>query len=255
MAENDCGEADTVCSVGVSGGYSIANISVDGDEVDLLCGAIATPQYRSGPRILKDTVASNSWIGDRIFGGAGAIPLRRPYDRLVAPGLALIGNSACQVFSTHGSGIGIGMVAARMLADAVAGASDPGDEWVLWRYAHAFQTRFGPLLALYDLLRRQSQRFAGAEVERLFAAGLLNRGGFEAGLNQELPLMTPSEGLATLLGVARAPRLTARFGATLVRVPLAMRAYQRYPETPDRAMLMHWSRRVARAFSDPVDVR
>ena len=71
--------------------------------------------------MLDGARADEPWLGESISGGSGVIPLRRPYARFTAPGLALVGDAACQVFPAHGSGIGMGLIAGRMLADAVAG--------------------------------------------------------------------------------------------------------------------------------------
>ena len=72
-----------------------------------------------------------------------------------------MGDAACQVFPAHGSGIGMGLIAGRMLADAVADAVDPGDEQVLWGYQAAFQHEFGGLLAAFDAFRRMSTVLGG----------------------------------------------------------------------------------------------
>lgn len=247
-------EGDTLCRAGVAGGYSISNLTLEGDEVEILTGAIADPSLPSGPELVDRARAQHAWIGARRFGGAGAIPLRRPYDRLTAPGVALLGNAACQVFSAHGSGIGVGLVAARLLADAVTGAADPGDGAILWRYQATFQRRVGALLAAYDLFRRASQALAGEDVQRLIEAGLLSEPNYRAGLEQRLPVPDARDLVQTLRGTARAPRLAARLAPTFARLPLAVALYRAHPETPDPRALARWSRRVARLFGDRPDV-
>src|SRR5690554_2349455 len=117
----------TICFSGIEGGYSILNIRVQlsedpakNDTVSILTGSIPACGHRSGRAILREFVAQNPWVGDMIFGGARAIPLRRPYASLYHKNVAVIGEAACQVFAAHGSGIGAGMIAARVLADALA---------------------------------------------------------------------------------------------------------------------------------------
>jgi flavin-dependent dehydrogenase len=251
---------EILCRPGVSGGYSIGNVCVDvhpdgSRSVDLLTGAIATEAYRSGPAILADLRARHAWIGEKRFGGAGAIPLRRPYDRLAAPGIALLGNAACQVFSAHGSGIGIGMVAARMLANAATLYPDPGGPRAMWSYQAGFHRRWGGLLGAYDLFRRFTQSLEGEAVGALLAAGLVTEAGYRAGLDQRLPPLNPAELAATLRGVATAPRLASRVLPTLTRMAPAVALYGRYPERPSERALGVWSRAAARLFGDPVDVR
>ncbi len=247
-------EGDTLCRAGVAGGYSISNLTVEGDEVEILTGAIAVPALPSGPDLVERARARHAWIGARRFGGAGAIPLRRPYDRLAAPGVALLGNAACQVFSAHGSGIGVGLLAARMLADAVSGAADPGDGATLWRYQATFQRRVGALLAAYDLFRRASQALAGPDVQRLLEAGLLSEPSYRAGLEQRLPVPDARDLLQTLRGALRAPRLAARMAPTFARLGPAVALYRAYPDAPDARALARWSGRAARLFGERPDV-
>jgi len=106
LAAHNIEPGQTYCRMGVAGGYSIENVAVDLDhgQVDLLTGSIADGRDRDGPTILADLVHANPWIGRPLFGGSGAVPLRRPYDRLAVPGLALLGNAACQVFSNCSPG-------------------------------------------------------------------------------------------------------------------------------------------------------
>ena len=249
LQDNGAGPGDVLCRLGVSGGYSIGNITVDLDagEVELLSGAIAERDYKSGPWIIRDLVAANRWIGKPLFGGAGAIPLRRPYDRFTAPGIALVGNAACQVFSAHGSGIGIGMVAGRLLADAVSGASDPGSEAALWDYQATFQRRYGGLLAAYEIFRRLTQTLDGDDVETLLSAGLINENGYRDGLDQRLPTLRMDDIRDLLAGARAAPGLVARVAPAMARMAPAVALYRVYPRRPSRRRFRMWCRAAARA--------
>ncbi len=255
LEAHDARPGDVVCQIGVDGGYSIGNIAIDAElhEAELLTGAIAGQHHRSGPRILADMVAAHPWIGEEVFGGAGAVPLRRPYDRFVAPGAALVGNAACHVFSAHGSGIGIGMVAARHLAGAVADADDPGDERVLWHYQAGFMRTYGGLLAAYDAFRRMSQGLTGAEVEALLESGLLTEAGYGAGLDQRLPSPEVDDLLAIGRGALRRPMLAARVAPALAKMAPLIALYGRYPERPGRRLRL-WSRAVAAIFGERPDL-
>lgn len=246
---------DVVCTIGLDGGFSTANFSLDAHgEVDLLSGAIAEPGRRSGPAILAGLREAHPWIGPELFGGAGAIPLRRPYDRLGVPGLALIGNAACQVFSAHGSGIGIGLIAGRVLAEAVAQHADPGSEEAVWAYQARFQREWGGLLAAYDAFRRASQALSGAETDALMGAGLMVPQLSRAALAQRLAVPNPLALARLSVGAVRAPRLAARFGGSLARIPKLLALYRRHPKAADAAALRRWSHAVARAFAEAPDV-
>ena len=174
----------TLCFTSIAGGYSIVNVRVDGDHVSMLTGSIPALGNPSGARLLASFVEDNAWIGDVVFGGARAIPLRRPH--VLARGdVALLGDAGSQVFSAHGSGIGVGLVAARQLADALARGAGPQG------YARAFRRRWGLLLASYDLLRRLSQRLDARHVGWMMRAGLLNETSVRTALEQRLPLSVP----------------------------------------------------------------
>ncbi len=250
----DARPGEVLGQVGVAGGYSTGNVAVasDFDEVDLLSGAIAGGA--SGMAILDAIRGREPWIGERVFGGASAIPIRRPYDRLSGPGVALIGNAACQVFGAHGSGIGVGLVAARLLADAVGAADDPGDAAATWAYQHAFHVELGGLLAGYDLGRRFSQNLSPDDVEALLSAGLLDARQYAAALDQRLPAVDLAGILQKPRAALRCPRLAARLGPVVARMPLILRLYRRHPERPDERALAWWSRGVARQFNELPDV-
>ena len=105
--------------LGGHGGFSLLRVHLDleQEEVSLLTGSIAEQGIPSGKRILSDFVERHSWIGEENFGGSRVIPLRRPYSVLGAGRVALIGDSASQVFAPHGSGIAMGMLGGQHLGD------------------------------------------------------------------------------------------------------------------------------------------
>lgn len=227
---------------GVRGGFSTRMVTIHGDldRVELLTGAVATHGYASGDAIIRDFVADQKWVGKRIFGGAGLIPLRRPYHRLVRPGVALLGDAGCQVFPLHGSGVGNGMVAARMLADAVATGGDPGALEVTWKYQNAFQREIGAVNAANDVLRRFSQDLTEGQVDELTNSGLVGASSLEAGLGQRLYVPDAVDLMKLVPGVFRTPGLSARFS---YRFPLMMAAwglYRQHPDTPGGPAFSAW---------------
>lgn len=236
---------DTLCFTGMAGGYSIVNVRSDGDHVSILTGSIPALGVPSGKQLLDRFVVEQPWIGERLFGGARAIPLRRPRDVIGWGRVALIGDAACQVFSAHGSGIGPGLLAARMLADSLASGAGPYDYAVRW------QRRHGGLMAASDLFRRLSQRFDPRDLEQMIARGLMDRAAVEAGLAQQIPALPLAAIPSKLVGLARMPRTTARLARTVARMAWARRLYAAYPARPSDVPA--WSRKVALLFGDPPD--
>ena len=256
LAANGVSEGDVFARAGTQGGYSVLNVRVEREsrEVALLAGAVPAAGT-NGARMIDAFCAEQKWIGRRIFGGASALPLRRPYARLVAPGLALLGDTACQMFSAHGSGIAIGLRAARLLADVVlaAPANRPGDEEVLFAYASRFHRRHGGTLASYDVIRRATQRFSEAESEEIFTSGLMSVETMRPAMLQRLPVPSPQLLRNVARGAVRAPRLAGKIGAAFARVPLLLAHAQLYPRRPDLEALEAWEKRMATLVGEAAD--
>lgn len=248
LAERGAKSGETLSHSSVAGGFSIQNIQVDLDHgyVDLLTGSIAEARYPSGPALIDDLKQRHPWIGPTRFGGSGALPLRRPFARLGAPGVVLLGDAACQVFSAHGSGVGIGMIAARILADAVQGAADPGSEAVTWDYSARFHRTWGGRLAAAQLVRRMSQTLTADETAKVLAAGLINAESAAKTLDQQLPPSGPRAIGTMARAAAREPRLAARLISALRPLPRVIWHHRRYPQTPDIKALQRWDARIGR---------
>jgi flavin-dependent dehydrogenase len=256
FARHDTPVGQVLCFAGIAGGYSILNVRLSGDHVSILTGSIpaaGNPAHPSGKAILHAFATSQPWIGDTLFGGARAIPVRRPRDVLARGPIALLGDAACQVFPAHGSGIGPGLVAARVLADTLADiAAHRRASTDLHAYAVAWQRRHGGLLAAYDLFRRFSQTLTPDDLARMIERGLMDPELARAGMAQLLPRLPVRALPAKLWALARCPRLSARLARIGARM-LAVRAlYARYPHDPGQ--LPRWSRAVARLFRDPPDI-
>ncbi|MEL6178146.1 MAG: FAD-dependent oxidoreductase [Myxococcota bacterium] len=231
-----------VSRVGISGGFSVLRVMVEPDQsaVSLLTGAVTG--HRSGRAIMDDFIEDNDWIGPRLLGGSRAIPLRRPYTHLVAPGLALLGDAACQVYAAHGSGIGVGLNAAMLLGDAVVRGvrmgRDPGNIHTLWPYAAEFHQRWGGLLCFADLFRQLSQRLTFEQTTTLVEGGLMTPGMVYDGLAQQRPALRPDELGAQLIAAVRHLDMVGMLLPTLVRMPLLeLAAALYYPDVHSPRML------------------
>jgi flavin-dependent dehydrogenase len=242
----------TVSWMSVEGGFSSVIVSVDAavENVSIVIGTIADGRHLSGPALMKRTVQAHPWIGDLRFGGEALIPLRRPYDRLTAPGAALVGDAACQVFSVHGSGIGNGMIAARILADVVGAAADPGDPDVLWAYQAGYQRERGAHSAPFDVFRRHSQGWTPEQAEALLEARALSPGLWSEGILQRL---APPDGEAArrgLLAALRRPGVVAGVAPQVARMYAVQGLYRAYPRSPDPRRLGLWSRAAGALFGE-----
>lgn len=241
---------ESVTIVGTNGGFSTKAVSVSEDlqEVSVLVGCLANGRYGSGPRMLAELRRSEPWIGEAHSGGSGVIPLRRTWARITAPGVALVGDSACQVFPAHGSGIGMGLMAGRMLSDVVADTGDPGNPDTLWRYQEGWHRAFGGPLAAFDGLRRMSTALGTRGVQAMIAAGLMSEQMVRAGLDQRWDPPPPGDLFGMAGRLARHPGLAATMVPMLLRSQLAGRQGERYPDDPGEAALWRWEHRMARVL-------
>lgn len=240
---------DAVTYVGISGGYSTCAVTVAEDlgQVGILVGCLANGRYGTGPKMVADACAREPWIGEVIASGTGVIPLRRPYARFTAAGVALVGDAACQVFSAHGSGIGIGLVAGTMLAEGVGLVDDPGDPHQLWsRYQAPFQHELGGDLGGYDVLRRATTELGSDGVDALLRSGLMDEETARSGLDQRWATPPPAAAVRSAVTLARNPRLARVMVPSLARAQLFHPHAARYPDRLDLDALHRWERRSVR---------
>ena len=229
--------------LGVAGGFSLLQVNwhVEAGTVGVLGGSIPALGHPSGKALRDDFVRAQPWIGPMIYGGAAAIPLRRAYDRLVDDRVALLGDAGCQVFAAHGSGIGAGLVAAKLLAATLTGGGD------LRGYEVAWHRRWGGIFAAYDAARRMSQGMDRTQLADAVTHGLIDHAMIKAGLDQELPRISPAMLAARLRAVRRAPTMTW----PLVRAVAQMGAVQAlsglYPRDVRAADL--WTRAMNRVLA------
>jgi flavin-dependent dehydrogenase len=220
---------DVVIFTGIAGGYSILNVRVHGDEVALLTGSIPALGHPAGAVILERFVQEQPWIGPKLFGGGGAIPIRRPFTRLHEDRVALIGDAACQVFSAHGSGIAAQLVAARILADVLSSGGTVAD------YSARFQRRFGGELAASDVFCRLSRDLSVDDLRRLMRSGLLDAELAAGAVRQRKPDLGGRALLRLVAGALRAPDVAARVLPSVARMELARRVYALHPVRPLRS--------------------
>lgn len=175
---------------GVHGNYSLFRIQISKDlrQVAFLTGTLAERQFPSSRKVLDAFIRKHPWVGSETFGGSRLIPLRQPYSHLVHHGVALVGDAACQNYTIHGSGIGIGLVAAKELADAVTkGASSKtlGTRRNLLKYERRFHRRWSGHLCSTEAIRRFVTGMPRHKVEGLLSTGALSGDLIESVLAQK----------------------------------------------------------------------
>jgi flavin-dependent dehydrogenase len=244
---NGIAPGDVYARLGVAGGYSVLNVRLHdgGDTVGILTGSIPSLGFPSGKAVLDELVRSQPWIGRRIFGGSGAIPLRRPYDRLATDHVALLGDAACQVFPAHGSGIGAGILAAKLLADTLAGGK-PG-RGSMRDYEVAWHRRWGGLFAAYDAFRRWNQTLAPELLDVLMEVGVIDATIARAGLDQTMPALSLGALVPKARALGRRRSLLPGLAKVAARIGLVHALSAIYPR--DERAQLPWSRGMARVLA------
>ncbi len=180
---------ESISFTGVAGGFSVVVVRVEGDDtVSILTGSRPAAGHPGGSRLLADFVRREPWIGERLFGGHAPIPLSPRRHGIVSASpagpIVRLGDAAAHVFSAHGSGVGLQLVAARMLAEALA--ADPSATRAALTFERRFQRRFGLVLGASDLFRRVTQGLSPRALDRLIRSGLMHPRMLRVGLEQRL---------------------------------------------------------------------
>ncbi len=242
---------ETLCFTGVAGGYSIMNARLeeheDGATVSILTGSIPALGHPSGRALLDAFAEREPWVGERRFGGARAIPIGPPAARLSNGPLALLGDAGGQVFAAHGSGIGAGMIAARLLSETLSRGGTP------WDYNVAWQRRWGGAKAASALFAQFSSTLGTSEVAGLMRAGLMNERLLAQALRQEATRLSAADVGPIVTGAWGQRRVLRRMVPMLTRLLRLETMHRWYPRDP--AALHRWSARRNRLLKIPLLAR
>jgi len=146
---------DSVICMGQGNSTSWISREPDG-LVDIFAGSLGGSRGAEDPEtVAMDMIARQGGIGDWVRPGTSAvIPLRRPFDGIVAPGFMLLGDSACMANPINGSGMTVAIDAAIIAADTAHDAMMKGrfEASDLWSYPRDF-FRANAELAFLDALK------------------------------------------------------------------------------------------------------
>ncbi|MHB8895994.1 MAG: NAD(P)/FAD-dependent oxidoreductase, partial [Candidatus Geothermincolia bacterium] len=245
MTRNSMWDGIRYDRVGSQGVYSVETFFLDLEKgfVDILIGVKPgsgpTPEER-----FEAIVAERPYIGEKVFGDGGPIPISRPLDTFVADGLLCIGDSACQVIPAHGSGTASAIIAGDIAARVVMRAIEAGrfDRASLWPYCHAFQSSRGALLAYYDVMRRHTAGLKVADVDLMIGKGMIGAKEVYSGLVPEVPRFTAMDLLGKLRSGPVPLSLLAGLGRTGLLAVRTLRHYQAYPPLDIPGALDRWAR-------------
>ena len=205
---------DTLTHAGVSGGYSILNVKVEGDEVVLLTGTMVGDDILPAGALLDRFVGEQAWIGPLIHGGRRAIPVGMP-EPPVQRGVARVGDSAGQVFAAHGSGVGVQLLAAHTLSSALAGGRG------VRGYRAEWERTWQPWLRQSAHFARFSRQLSTEDLQGLMRSGIMSAETVRPQLEQRHLRLDRPLARALASGIVREPRLIARLVPVLGRMLVA----------------------------------
>lgn len=230
------------------GTYSVEAVYLDleGGFIDILVGIKPSFGINATDKRFDEILEGWPFVGEKIFGGGGPIPIRRPLDAPAADGLLVLGDSACQVIPAHGSGTASALISADLASETIARAIGERrfDRAALWDYCFRFQTGRGALLAYYDVMRKFADTLDSNDLDELMARRVLTGEEVFSGLVPEPFKPRPMSLIKKVArGYGKLPLLIG-FARTGLKAQKVMRHFKRYPESFNPETLAEWSRRI-----------
>jgi menaquinone-9 beta-reductase len=236
---------ETLVFTSIAGGFSVVNVRLEADHeppmVAILAGSIPSLGHPSGTQVLAEfireqsCIGGQSWVGEREFGGARAIPLAPPAPSLAHGPIVLLGDAGRQVYAAHGSGISAQLIAAGMLAKMLSEGRTP------WEWNVAWQRRWGSELAAAGVFARFSSDLDVEQMRRLMVSGVMAPSLSRSSLMQKQPVPKLRDLRGMLKGVANEPALLALLAPLLAKMARVQLHWKRYPSSTRR--LERWTRK------------
>jgi digeranylgeranylglycerophospholipid reductase len=222
--------------------------------VSLIFGTSIDGSGDNAKTLCERFIANNPYFGKRVYGGGQYIPLRRAIDNMAGNGFLCIGDAACQVIPTMGSGVATSMHAADVAIQAITEAfnRDNMSHYILWMYNFKYHTKRGALLASYDIIRRFLQSLSFEEIDEIFKAGMLKNEDFVNTFSSksiELNVAETLENLGKLLSHLNLFAVGMRFFQALNDSKKALHIYKKYPEKYNKKIFFEWVEETNHLFS------
>ena len=178
-------------------------------------------------------------------GGGGLVPTRRPISPMVANGIIIIGDAACQVNPIHGGGIGSSMMGGVRAAEVIIEALKKGDvsREALWSYTGIFMKEYGAKQAGLDIFRMLLQRLNNKEMNYGMNHHLItDEDLLKASMGEDLKLNI-TEKTGRLFKGLGCLSLLKKLNTTAKLMKEIKELYRNYPSSPEN--LMKWEAKVS----------
>jgi flavin-dependent dehydrogenase len=217
-------------------------LDIDNGYIDILVGVKPKANLPTPEDWFKRKVEQWSFVGEKIFGDGGPIPIRRTWNSLVGDGLVVLGDSACQVIPAHGSGTASALIAADLASGTLIRALGKGrcDRSALWDYCHAFQSGRGALLAYYDVMRKHTDTLGPKDVDKMIKYGILSAQENYSAMVPELYELGVSGALKKAVRGIPALRILTGLAVASLNANKLMKHYKEYPDQYSAQALSAW---------------
>lgn len=238
--------------LGRYGGYSWVHAEDNGviDVGTAVQDVTGAPDPRD---IVLGFIRSNPAVGEKVVHrGGGRLPTRRPLSTMVASGLMIIGDAACQATPILSRGVGGAMVGGALAADAAAFACEAGDAGVeaLWSYNHSYMKERGAQMAALDALRLFLQRLPEKEFSWGLAKGVIDEQEITGALLGHFSTPSAQVKVRSLFKGLRDVPLLARFENALRQAQRVLDLYREFPSDYDAPEYADWSQQADYLFED-----
>lgn len=223
--------------------------------VNFIFGAAAGSRSTGARELCRRFIADNPYVGRTIHADGSLLPIRRALDTLVADGFLCVGDAACQVVPTMGSGIASSLKAAQTAAKTIIRALNSGDtrRKSLWSYNAFYQKNRGAILAGYDIVRRFLQSLDQEQINDVFKSGLLKEKDFMSTFSSnsiEYNFSSVLDSLRHLFAHFRSLMpIAVKFVQMVGDSQKAQRLYADYPAEWDAALFERWQDRTNHLFA------
>ncbi len=220
----------------------------------LIFGGAFERESTSAKSVCEEYLKRNPYFGKKIYGGGRLIPIRRSIDNMVGNGFLCIGDCACQVIPTMGSGAASSMHAADIAVRSICEAFNRNNltRAGLWSYNHKYQTKRGAVLASYDIIRRFIQSLSVNEMDEIFKMDFFKNKNFVNTISSNtinFDILEILENIGKLFGNIKMIPMGIHFLQTLSDSKKAVAIYKNFPGTSRKKDFIEWQKQTNQLFS------
>jgi len=218
--------------------------------VNVGLGVAMIPGFPNPKGLYNELILSQPLFkGSRaLTGGGGIVPTRRPISPMVANGIIIIGDAACQVNPIHGGGIGSSMMggvkAAEIIIEALKRRNVSRES--LWPYTGIFMKEYGAKQAGLDIFRMLLQSLSNKEMNYGMRHHLITDDDLlKTSMGEDLKLNI-SEKTGRLFKGLGSLSLLKKLNTTAKLMKEIKELYKNYPVSPEG--LKDWEKKTCKIF-------